>query len=216
MNHDCTWHITCSKDWSTRAWTEGGEQPSHVHVPFLLYLFHPTKSKVRSSTNIGKWKLVPMGNEILCAVGCGLQYICSSSLHRIHYFGCHKIQRNREGQYYIGSPAQKFGIENQKEFLDSTKTHNMFQRQTFCSIILLVGHPLHYFTMHKVLRRQDIPKASRETRATSPGRTLKNFFPGFDFIMEPETRSAVFTTPARTLFAKFSVATDMFLTLCNQ
>jgi hypothetical protein len=43
--------------------------------------------------------------------------------------------------------------------------------------------------------RIDIPKASRDTNATSPGINLKNFFPTLDVITAPEKKPAVFTIP---------------------
>jgi hypothetical protein len=43
--------------------------------------------------------------------------------------------------------------------------------------------------------RIDIPKASRDTNATSPGINLKNFFPTLDVITAAEKKPAVFTIP---------------------
>jgi len=59
----------------------------------------------------------------------------------------------------------------------------------------------------------DIPKASMDTKATSPGNNWKNFFPACDLKRAPENKPTVFITPSNTLVATCSVATVMFLTL---
>jgi hypothetical protein len=68
----------------------------------------------------------------------------------------------------------------------------------------------------ELLVMEALPKASRETRATSPGINLKTFFPIEDLMIAPEKKPAVITIPDRTPLATFSVARDIFRTLETQ
>lgn len=59
----------------------------------------------------------------------------------------------------------------------------------------------------------DILNPSNDARTTSPGRSLKNFFPAFEFATELVKNPETFTTPERTPLATFSVILVTFLTL---
>ena len=59
------------------------------------------------------------------------------------------------------------------------------------------------------LMEEYAPNPSREARTISPGRRLKNFFPGLEFTTELVTNPATFNAPDKTPVATFS---DIFVT----
>jgi len=59
----------------------------------------------------------------------------------------------------------------------------------------------------------DILNPSNDASTTSPGRSLKNFFPAFEFATELVKNPETFTTPVRTPLATLSVILVTFLAL---
>lgn len=80
-------------------------------------------------------------------------------------------------------------------------------------------NPSHYhlinFLFHHTQGKRDIPRASSETKRTSPGMSWKTFLPMTELIMDPDKKPTVRNTPDNTFLATVSVILDISLNLHN-